>query len=116
MATSKRAKRRLHNEAMQIIISCFGSLGFLAAMLPEIALGPIGMLLLMSGSVTALAFVIANVRWGTPIGHSILLALAPGVITFCVLYGCTWYFISYVMTQPDLFKFSLPPTPSAPLK
>lgn len=114
MTTSKRAKRHLHNEAMQLIVGCFGSLGFLAAMVPDVARGPIGVMLLVSGSITVLLFVIANVRWGKSIGRSILLALLPAIVSFCMLYGLIWYLTSYLASQPDLFKFSIAPAPSSP--
>lgn len=102
---STRSQRRHDNQAMEIIVGCFGVLGMLSAILPQAAESSFGLMLLGGGFLMGFLHVIGSVRRGENISWSILRVLAVAVLAYSLTYGVIWYFTQYLAAQ-DVFKFS----------
>jgi len=90
---------------MELIIGSFGGLGLLSALLPTVAHGPLGLLLLSVGIFTAVLYMWGTRRHGGSLEQSMLLTVAAAVLAYGIAYGCVWYFTSYLASQPNLLKF-----------
>jgi hypothetical protein len=106
----RRRTARQRRAMYQMFIGCWGGLGLLLAVLPRLALGPLGGLLLLAALPTAALILRLDYQTGCNLTHSGLTLLLLGASALGGTYGILWYFTSYLPAsgQP-LFNFRGPP-------
>jgi hypothetical protein len=77
----------------------------LLGIFPSVAHGTIGQVLLGGAALLAGLHIALGPREGKSIGRATLEALMIGAFTFALIYGCMWYFMVYLASQPNTFQF-----------
>ncbi|RRR76732.1 MAG: hypothetical protein EI684_02455 [Candidatus Viridilinea halotolerans] len=110
----RRTSRRTTNEFLGMIISCIGAYAMLFGLLPALANGALGLLLLGGALLGAVLHVVLGPRQGKTVIRALIEALIVSSVTFALIYGCMWYFTVYLASQPGLMQFNLGAPTSAP--
>lgn len=96
---------------LQLFVSCVGAFGMLLGLVPVVAAGPLGQLLLGGAVLASCLQLFVTARAGRSVVQAIVGLLIFGVLAFGLTYGCVWYFTVYLASQPNIMPFSTTPKP-----
>ena len=90
---------------MGLFIGCVGSIALLMGLSLKIVIGPLGAVLAIGALVSALLVVIVDVRYGAGLQRSLLGVLIVGVLSFGLIFGVMWYFMSLASSSKPIIEF-----------
>jgi hypothetical protein len=105
MQSSKKKTRQLQSSIRDMLggyVGCIGAFAMLLGIVPTVAAGGIGKMLLVSVALFGLMAMILMMKSGKNPISALMLVLLVGGGTFALMYGVMWYFMVYLMNDPNL--------------
>ncbi len=92
------------NESMGMFVSCIGGAAFLYSFLPGLLSGVLAWVLAGGVVLSAAAAIWENKRRGVGVLRTLIGVVLIGAMTWGLVYGCYWYFMVQLLSQPGLFQ------------